>query len=64
MDVTRTDGFTVAKVDGGWQIYDVRHRRHVGRVWRSQVKAQSMIDRVHAENREPIARFILTGSTS
>jgi hypothetical protein len=57
-----SERFTLAKVAGGWQIYDTERREHIGSVRRTQRGAQAVLDVIRTK-RPPIARFILTGST-
>jgi hypothetical protein len=54
--------FTLARVKGGWQVYDAEKHKHLGRVWKRLAYAEQALDTLR-DTRPPIVRFILTGST-
>jgi hypothetical protein len=53
--------FTLGRVKGGWQVYDVERREHIGRVWSRQAYAEQALDTLR-DKRPPIVRFVLAGS--
>jgi hypothetical protein len=54
--------FTLARVAGGWQVYDAERHEHLGRVWHRRLYAEQAFDTLRG-HRPPIVRFILTGTT-